>query len=271
MRTLALAVICSLALAGCHTGSAPAVAVSPGPSASPSPSVPPATGVTAGTPGPTGEPTGAPTGASKPASATPVSAPQPAPALPDSLKNAAYEYYGLGNGKPMDYEFVGPPSQGIMTGSITTTLKDVKDGAAYFDQVSSGGLAKLGSNELSLDGKGVHVVKSSMEAVEPGNIEFPADVTPGYSWTSHEKTTDPALSADITTKYTIKGQTSVKTKRGTLQALEITSTGEGTNNGEKMRMESESYYVKGVGLVKAVITTKMADGKSVTMTQQLAD
>ena len=191
--------------------------------------------------------------------------------IPQSLKSAAYEYYGLGNSKPIDYDLTGDDSAGVRTGSQTTTIKEVKDGKASFVQTRTGGLALLGNDELLLDSEGVHVTSSTVETVDPQNLEFPSDVSTGKSWTSHDKITQTGLAFDINTRWTIKGIKPIETKRGTLDALLITSTGEGTENGQKLRMESETYYVKGIGLVKAIIKTTSGTGKHSSITQQLAN
>jgi hypothetical protein len=186
------------------------------------------------------------------------------------LKTAAYEYYGLANTKPIDYELTGDGLVGVQTGSQKTSFKSISNGSPLFSQTRTGGLSILGDDEVSIDKVGVHVISSTIETVEPNNIEFPADVTPGKSWTSHDKISKDGIDSDIISRYTIKGVEPVKTKRGVLQALKITSVGIGTQNGQKLRMETESYYVKGIGLAKAVSTISRNSEKPSSVTQQLA-
>jgi hypothetical protein len=195
----------------------------------------------------------------------------PADAIPDDLKSPAYEYYGLGTSKPIDYEVTGDETAGIRTGTLTTSLKEVKDGKAYFTQVHSGGLYLLGNDEVSLDAEGVHVTSSTVEAPDPNNLEFPAVVTPGKSWKSHDKISQEGLTFEVNSVSTIKGPATIDTKRGPLQALRITSVSQAIKNGQKLTMDSDTYYVKGIGLAKATIRTIPEKGKISTIVQQLAD
>jgi hypothetical protein len=146
----------------------------------------------------------------------------------------------------------------------------VKGDSAEFSQTRSGGLQPLGDDVVRLEKDGIHVVSSTVDTVDSNNMEFPAKLNPGTTWTSHDKIDKPGISMDVTTKLTVQGVKKITTKRGTFDALLVTGVGKGTMSGDPMRMDSESYYVKGIGLAKQVLTTT-AKGKTMKITQQLSD
>lgn len=188
--------------------------------------------------------------------------------VPNELKGSGYDYYGLANDQPVDLELTMDDNQ-VKTGSQTTVLKAVRDGKATFEQTRTGGLDQLGHDELVLSKDGIHVTNSSIAKVDPTNLEFPFDPQPGFTWTSHDKIDDPGQHFDVTSKLVVEGFKDVDTKGGRKHALLVTSSGKGTQNGVPVRIDTQTYYVKGFGVVKQVIDTT-AGGKHSRITQQIS-
>ncbi|MGV3617583.1 MAG: hypothetical protein ACO1SV_19840 [Fimbriimonas sp.] len=215
------------------------------------------------------ESTGATTGTT--ASAPTTSPEAAAPSLdtvPAELKHDGYAYYGLGNTKPMVMEIVDSTQPGrTMTGSQTIKLTEVKDGKAVFDIERTDDLAQLGTQSVTLEKDGIYVTASSVAQVNH-DLELPADVTAGKKWQNTMKVDAPGREVEMKSTFKIEGNRKVKTKVGDREAILITSTGQGTMLGQKVRMESQNWYVKDVGGVKAVIKITYGDGKTRTMTIQ---
>lgn len=215
--------------------------------------------------------TGTSTGASSnPATTSSLPPAMPLSALPDNLKNAAYDYEGLGNDKPMDMEVTTSNSSTVITGSQTVTLTSVKDGKATFHIERTGGLADLeGSEDDQLSSTGIIVTASDLADVGPNYIEMPADLHPGATWPSHTVVSKPGKELDTTGDFKVVGTQPVTTKKASYKdALLVTSTGKGKVQGQPVRMETKSWYVKGVGMVKSQIVMYPEKGQSATITIQ---
>lgn len=230
-------------------------------------------------PSPTTSPAGPETKASQPQDAPAVTPPKttdvatnatvptepakstPAPVLPAELKNDAYEYYGLALEKPLNLQITLTAQPGNkLSGTTTTTLKEVKDGKAIFEQHRSGALGDM-TVTLSLEKGGVYVTSISNGTTTPHSMELPAKLTPGLTFKDHSEMEGNGQSIKMDNDEKVVGLTKVKTKLGEYEAMLVTSTGKGTMNGVKMRMDTKSWYVKGRGAVKAEITQYPAGGK----------
>jgi hypothetical protein len=116
--------------------------------------------------------------------------------------------------------------------------------------------------EVSLEPDGIYVKSSDVAKVGAHDLEFPNTLTPGYTWSSKTVVEQPEKLMDITNKFKVVGIQKLKGKAGPVDALLITSTGDGKILGKSVRMESKSWYVKGIGNVKAEMKT--VDGKGKT-------
>lgn len=200
--------------------------------------------------------------------ATPTETPKTSTDIPVELKHAAYRYYGLSFDQPMNMEVVTTGNSGNRTGSQTTTLKKYKNGVAIYSVQRTGGLADLGSMEVRLEKSGIFVQSSPLAKIGPHDIEMPASLEPGTKWQSNSEIDNPGQKIKIDSTFRVVRFEKVTTKKGSYDALLISSTGSGMMNGDKIVMETRSWYVKDRGNVKAVITTKSAKGKVNTVTLQ---
>ena len=195
--------------------------------------------------------------------------PNPSPgAIPAELKHEGYAYYGLGFNAPMNMEIVTSSGGGTRTGSQTTTLKEIKNGAAIYGIERTGGLAELGSMEVRLEKSGIFVHSSPLAKIGPNDVEVPAALKFGTHWLSTSEIDKPGQKLKIVSTFKVVRFEKIKTKRASYNALLITSTGSGTMNGEKISMDTKSWYVKDRGNVKAIILTKTNKGKSSTVSMQ---
>jgi hypothetical protein len=190
---------------------------------------------------------------------TPVAEGKPKPPspseIPSELKHSGFEYYGLAMDKPMMLQFI-QPSGAIQTGEQTSILKELKDGTAIYEIQRTGGIgAQMGNNEIRLEKDGIYVHSSSIAKVGDRDLEMPADVSPGKTWTTKTKIEQPTNSMEVTMNFKSEGIEKVKTPAGEYDALLVTGNGKGTINGQNVRMETRGWYVKGRGNVRTEMTT----------------
>ncbi len=188
--------------------------------------------------------------------------------LPTELKHEGFEYDGLANAKPMDMELV--TSQGtVISGSQTVTAKGVKDGKATYSIQRTGGLEILGSDEVSVEKDGVFTNSSSVAKLSSHAMELPAHPKPGMTWKFHVSADNPTSAMDMETTCKVIGIQSVTTKAGSYKdALLVQQDSVGTLQKQKVRTVSKSWYVKGIGTVKADLVTYKPDGTSEKLTIQ---
>jgi hypothetical protein len=157
----------------------------------------------------------------------------------------------------------------VTTGSQTITLKESKNGRSIYTVDRSGGLASLGTEEWTVNGKGVYTTKSSMMTLGDDAMELPAHPKPGMKWKFHTKSDQATAKMDMEISCTVVGKEDVKTKGGSFKdALVVEQDGTGTVQGKKVRTESKNWYVKGLGLVKATLKNHLPDGTDQTLSIQ---
>jgi hypothetical protein len=186
--------------------------------------------------------------------------------IPAELKHEAYEYFGLGNEAPVEMQVVVSTDPGVKTGTVTTTLTELKDGKAVFTIDRTGGLMQLGTQKVSLEKDGIYVIESTGAVIDKPQMELSANLNPGSTWKSTLKVDQPGSKMELSTTYTVKGIEKFKSKKGEREGLLVVAKGTGTANGVPITFESREWYVKGVGGVKAVLATKTKDGKGQTIT-----
>jgi hypothetical protein len=181
--------------------------------------------------------------------------------VPAELRHDGFEYYGLGNANPIDYEITTSANSGIITGSQFTRVLSTGDGKALFSIERTGQLGDLlGTSEVELTKDGVYVLKSTIAEIESPELELPARLTPGATWKSRTKVEQDGRAMDVTNEFRVVGTESVTTAAGTFPALLISSTGTGTLQGSKVRMDTKSWHVKGRGAVKQIVTSTPEKG-----------
>lgn len=211
--------------------------------------------------------TTASTGSETAGATTGTTDPAPVADLPQELRHSAFEYYGLENTKPVDMVVEFSTQNQTMTGAQTTSFKEMKDGKAIYTIERTGQLANLGRQEVSLEKDGIYVTDSTIAKVDH-DLEMPSDLAPGKTWTSRTVVDNPGQKMDVKSTFKVVGTQKVKTKVSERDALLITASGEGTINTDKVRMESQSWYVKGLGAVKSIIKTTYPGGRVETVTIQ---
>ncbi|GEM_PF-5070355 len=191
--------------------------------------------------------------------------------FPNDLKNDAYAYYGLGNDKPMRLEILDGTGMGSSVGTRTIRLDKIEDGKAVYVLTQTGALSSEGDITLSLEPDGLYTMKSSANKIKAHSLEMPAKLEVGGGWKDHTEMADQKIVLDNVLK--IVGKERVSTPGGTFDdALHVTSTGEGTMQGGPVTLETESWYVRGVGAVKQIlkITPKTKGSPARNVTVQLA-
>jgi hypothetical protein len=189
--------------------------------------------------------------------------------LPAELKHEGYEFYGLGHTEPVDLEVSSTPNGRVLTGSMTTKLISLNDGKAVFRRERTGSLEQLGVDEYSLEKDGIYVKSSTVAKTNGHQLEIPAKLNPGASWSDTTEIELNGQSLKMTNNYKVVGTQPVKTKKGSYDALLITTSGKGVVGGKNVRMDSKSWYVKGLGNVKTEIKMVDAQGQTQTVSYQI--
>jgi hypothetical protein len=200
---------------------------------------------------------------------TPAAAPgnQGLENLPEELRHDGAAYYGIGNTEPVDMEIVTSTATGINSGTQTMRLKEMKDGKAVFTVERTGNLAQqLGGMEVRVEKDGVYVHSSPIATVGERDLELPADLTPGKTWTTTTKVDRESQKMDLKNTFKVAGVEPVTTKRSKYEdALLVTSVGEGTLSGSRVRIETRSWFVKGRGNIKTEMRLIDAANKAQTI------
>ena len=192
-----------------------------------------------------------------------------APVLPDSLKNSAYEYYGLGTDKLLTYSVKLGSDLVERDGTVQTTLDSVKGDVATFKIERSGEMAELGFETVELDSKGVTTVGLSIGTVKDTSLELPADIALGKEWTAKSSIQKGDTLIATTQSNKAAREEKVTVPAGTFDCLVVLSTGDVMTTGAtdsrmngKSVLSSTAYYAKGVGIVKMQVTVKLPNKKT---------
>ena len=191
--------------------------------------------------------------------------------MPDSLKNDAFEYYGLGSDKPMRLEVTEGENGIPRTGTRTIKLQKIEGDKATYLLSQAGGLEAQGDITLSLEADGLYTMSSTASKLKPHSLEMPARLEVGRGWKDHTEMNDGSISIDFDVK--VAGFERVSTPGGTFDdALHITSTGAGKMADGPIDIATDMWYVRGLGAVKQVlnITPKEPGAVKRTITMQLA-
>lgn len=182
--------------------------------------------------------------------------------LPAEVKHEGFEYYGLGNTKPIDMELTAPKIA-VQTGGFSAELEKIEGSTAEFKVLRTGALAEtLGNDTMMVDKTGIYLIGTSIGKISPEkSMAMPAAPTPGKTWSVKNKiirNNGQEMVEEST--YKIEGVRDLKTKKGTEKALLVTSTGTATvtNAGKTVKSShtSKYWYVKGVGTVQVEMTLK---------------
>ncbi|MDX2066109.1 MAG: hypothetical protein SFX74_10230 [Fimbriimonadaceae bacterium] len=187
--------------------------------------------------------------------------------LPEALRHDAAAYYGVGNPEPIDMEIVTSTETGINSGTQTMRLKETKDGVAIFAVERTGNLAaQLGAMEVRVEKDGVYVHSSGIAIVGDRDLELPADLAPGKTWSTNTRVDKEGQQMDLKNTFKVEGIEPVSTKRAKYpEALLVSSVGEGTLNKDRVRIETRSWFVKGRGNIKTEMRLIDAANKARTI------
>lgn len=191
--------------------------------------------------------------------------------LPAELKGDAFEYYGLGNGKTMRLEIVREGS-GSQSASRTVQPGKIEGGKATFVLHQEGELTTEGDITLSLEKDGIYAMSSSVNKLQPHSLEMPNGLTVGGGWKDHTEMVQMGKKIVLDNNLKIVGKERVATPGGTFdEALHVTSTGKGMYGADAVTLNTQHWYVRGVGPVKQIVEFVFKDGRKQSVTLQLAD
>jgi hypothetical protein len=186
--------------------------------------------------------------------------------LPDSLKNSAYDYKGLGNDSLRTYTATFP-KQPTEDGTETVRLEKVEDGKATFIIERTGALSSLGTETVELSTKGVTTVAASSGVVTP-MLELPADLHVGSSWTDKFESTQAGTTVKATVNLKAVREEKLKVPAGEFDCIVIENVMDATVTGGTADVNGTAkttitaYYAKGIGIVKLVGKTVRSNGST---------
>ena len=191
-----------------------------------------------------------------------------ATSIPAALKTDAYDYFGLANSKPIDYEMRTEGKPEIGTGSIKTEFAGMKNGVATFTTTRTGALEQFGATDsITLEPDGIYTVETSAGKMHGKHRELPSKLSEGTKWTDNMSlVTTAGQKIEGEDSFSAKKTEAVQTKAGTYQALRVESTGTAVIDGKKMRTENRYWYVRGKGFVKFESKVTPPQGKSLQVT-----
>ena len=198
--------------------------------------------------------------------------------VPENLKNAAYEYYGLGQEAPLTYIVKMSDVVPARDGTQTTTFDGMEDGAAKFLVTRTGGLSRVGSEVLLLDEEGVHTkaIGAGIGVLEAPALQVPADLGVGKEWESPMTITNGSQTIVNLVKFRAVREEKTTVEGGTFDCLvieaDVTSNVTGSldpsQDGEGSS-EIVAYYAKGIGTVKMTVKGTRADGTKLSIYVEL--
>lgn len=175
--------------------------------------------------------------------------------VPPEFRTDAFEYYGLGNKGIMNLEMKAPEA-GVTTGSQEFRQLRVTGDGVIFAINRTGNLGGMtGANEVIAKRDGIYVISSSMAKVTEPQLELPADLSPGKTWSTTVEVDQPSNQMKLTTTNRVVRTESVTTPVGTYpDALLVTSEGQGVMNGSNVKLSQRAWFVRGRGSVKSEIS-----------------
>ncbi|MEJ5170454.1 MAG: hypothetical protein WHU10_05655 [Fimbriimonadales bacterium] len=177
----------------------------------------------------------------------------PPPPVPDDLKKDAFEYYGLGNTKPIKMSLVFSNSTQKMEGEQIVRQVEAKDGVPRFRMERTGGLSSLPVATLQVRPDGLYVESLEGGEVPKPVLELPNGLVPGKKWSTNSEFKLQGRSIKDKSTYEVRGVKKLKTPAGEFDALLIEGSGDLVEDGQKSKAKLRSWYVKGLGALKMEI------------------
>jgi hypothetical protein len=201
---------------------------------------------------------------SNPSGNASTSTTQPA-TLPDSLKNTAYDYYGLAQTEPQ--KAVIRVDGKSYSGSHILKLLSVNGAAATYLETLTGTPQGDQSQTISLSSDGVYVESTDPETLKtPHVLELPTKLEPGFTWKSHVEFTAVGKDVVIDRTCRIVGPQTLTLKSGNVETLYVESSGSGKYENDPATTKDQWWYAKGKGPVKWVETLTIGGKAHMTET-----
>jgi len=168
-------------------------------------------------------------------------------AVTANLKHDGYEFYGLGNAKPLKLSL----TQGTIkkTGAQETSLEELKPDVAVFLQSWTGDLASNGTSKVRVTPDGVYGIEAQGQELKPAQLEMPAKLTPGFKWTSNTPMTVNGETVKSTDSK-IVGMKTITIGGKPHEVLLILRSCKVVSGKQTKTLESTEYYERGIGPVK---------------------
>ena len=197
-------------------------------------------------------------------------------AVPENLKNAAYEYYGLGQTAPLTYIVKMYDALPASDGTQTVAFDGMKGDGAKFTVTRTGGLSQVGSETLLLDEKGVYTTAISFGVLEAPSLQIPADLAVGMEWESPMTITKGSQVIVNLVKFLAVRLEETTVAAGTFECLvieaDVTSNVSGSidpsQDGDGTS-EIVAYYAKGIGTVKMSVEGTRPNGEKLSIYVEL--
>lgn len=197
--------------------------------------------------------------AANPIETKPEEPAKPVVSLPANLKHDGLLYFGLDTSKTISYE-VTDDSGEIRTGTQKSELVEVKDGKGVYRVTRTGSFGELlgEDQQVVVTEKGVLATEIKGQKIDPPQMEMPAELTPGTTWSVANKFTLDGRKFEQKNTYKAIKLEKVTTKAGSYDCMLIDIKGTVSIDGQKMDLQSKAWFSKSIGEVKIEMTTKVS-------------
>ncbi|MCH8978479.1 MAG: hypothetical protein IH945_04460 [Armatimonadetes bacterium] len=196
-------------------------------------------------------------------------APAEVSAVPENLKNAAYEYYGLGEEATLTYIVKMNDDVPARDCPQTVTFVEMEDGSAKFRVTRVGWPSGIGSETLLLNDEGVFTKALNFGVLDSPALQVPADLALGSEWEAPMRVVNGSQIFSTIFKSRAVREEKTTVEAGTFDCLvieaDMTSTITGSPNPSKDGIATSkivAYYAKGVGTIKMTMEGSQADGSA---------
>ncbi len=185
------------------------------------------------------------------------------PVMPDALKHDGFAYYGLGQDKILEYEFVSMEGAAGSPGTSRADLVTAEDNVAVYSVERSGSLIQLGSERDEVRPDGVYMVEMSIGTLKEPVLSMPADAKVGSTWPSKMQVEAATGATTMEVTNTVEKTEKVTTPAGEFDAILVVSTGTMSQGDKKAKISSKVWYSKDVGIVQLRLESVDAEGKPI--------
>lgn len=187
-----------------------------------------------------------------------------------ALRSEAYRAYGLANPATRRYRMTSGGDE-ASTGTQRADLLAVSPGDARFRVVRGGGLATLGSLEVSLEADGIHLVGSSQGEIRERTLILPASLPIGATWKSAYVIGSGAAATRYDGTDVVEARETVTTPAGTFETIRIASNATIASGDTRGTVHTVVWYAPDVGSVRTESETSIAGGATTKVAVELID